>query len=133
MIGAEVRRIRVVVAADHPSVRENLRYLVNAETDLECVGVAKHAGQCLEACGQLAPDVLVMDGEMPGLDGPAVVGVLAETLPSVRVVVYTLDGEKCDAARAAGAVECVIKDAPYEMLVRAIRQAGSGSEMKARA
>ncbi|TMF65236.1 MAG: response regulator transcription factor [Chloroflexi bacterium] len=54
--------IRVVVADDHPSVRENLRYLIDAETDLECIGVVKDGRRCIEMCRQLQPDVLVVDG-----------------------------------------------------------------------
>jgi len=58
--------IRVLVVDDHPSVRENLRYLVNAERDMDCVGVARDAQEAVRACQELLPDVVILDDEMPG-------------------------------------------------------------------
>ena len=116
--------IRVVVADDHPSVRENLRYLIDAETDLECIGVVKDGRRCIEMCRQLQPDVLVVDGNIPGPDGVAIALTVGRLLPRVGLVMYTLDTEMCALARSSGArVGCVPKDAPYEYLVRSIRQA----------
>src|SRR5213082_2339544 len=62
-------RIRVVVADDHPSTRENLRYLLNAEPDLEVVGAAQNGVEALRLILELRPDVAVLDREMPLLDG----------------------------------------------------------------
>jgi len=115
------RRLGVLVADDHPSVRENLRYLINAEADLECVGVVKDGARCIELCRELVPDVLVLDNTMPRADGVTVTRTLARGLPDVRVVMYTLDDEICPVARAFGAVACVSKDSPYEYLLQAIR------------
>ena len=111
-------RLRVVVADDNPSVRENLRYLINAEPDLICVGVARDARQCLALCSELLPDVLVLD---QGVDGLSTARALRRLQPRIRVVIYTLDAETCSVARASGAVACITKDAPYESLLRAIR------------
>jgi DNA-binding NarL/FixJ family response regulator len=115
------RRLRVLVADDHPSVRENLRYLINGEADLECVGVVKDGARCVELCRELVPDVLVLDNTMPRTDGVTVTRTLARALPDVRVVMYTLDDEICPVARAFGAAACVSKDSPYEYLLQAIR------------
>jgi DNA-binding NarL/FixJ family response regulator len=115
------RRLRVLVADDHASVRENLRYLINAEADLECVGVVKDGARCIELCRELVPDVLVLDNTMPRADGVTVTRTLARGLPEIRVVMYTLDDEICPVARAFGAVACVSKDSPYEYLLQAIR------------
>jgi len=119
----ELGRIRVLVADDHPSVRENLRYLLNAEGDLDCVGVVKDPLRCVDTCLALRPDVLVLDRDMRGFDGLAIVRALAQVAPAIRIVMYTLDVDVCDAARAAGAQACIAKDAPYESLLRAIRRA----------
>ena len=108
-----------MVADEHPSVRENLRYLINAEPDLICVGVAKDGGQCLALCSELLPDVLVLDH---GVDGLSTARALRRLHPRIRVVVYTLDAQMCSVAHASGAVACITKDAPYESLLRAIRQ-----------
>lgn len=111
----------MLVADDHPSIRENLRYLINAEPDLVCVGVAKDGRQCLALCGELLPDVLVLDHDMPGINGLNTASTLERLLPRIRVILYTLDAEICSVALEHGAVACISKDAPYETLLRAIR------------
>jgi len=113
-------RIRVLVVDDHPSVRENLRYLVNAERDMDCVGVARDAQEAVRTCQELMPDVVILDDEMPGGRGVHVLEWITSELPDTRVVMYTLDADVCDVARAFGA-GCVLKDANYEVLVRAVR------------
>jgi DNA-binding NarL/FixJ family response regulator len=116
------RPLRVLVADDHPSIRENLRYLINAEADLLCVGVAMDGRHCLALCAELIPDVLVLDHEMPDMDGLTTAKTLKRLQPRIRVIVYTLDAEVCSVAHWVGAVACITKDAPYESLLRAIRQ-----------
>jgi DNA-binding NarL/FixJ family response regulator len=116
-------RIRVLVADDHPSVRENLRYLIDAEPDLECVGLARDGIVCLQLCRELAPAVLVLDEDMPGADGMRVLKQLRRELPDIAVIMYTLDLDVFQDARTAGAVACVMKDDRYEVLLRAIRDA----------
>jgi chemotaxis response regulator CheB len=96
------KRLRVLVADDHPSIRENLRYLLNAEPDLECVGVVKDPLWCVDTCLELEPDVLILDRNMPGVDGLQIA---------------------CESARAAGAIACVPKDGPSAALLRAVRTA----------
>ena len=115
------RRIRVLVADDHPSIRENLRYLVNAEPDLTCVGVAKDGSQCILLCSDLQPDVVVLDHAMPVIDGLTVARTIDRIHPHIRVIVYTLDADVCSVAQSLGAVACISKDAPYDTLLRAIR------------
>ena len=112
--------IRVLVVDDHPSVRENLRYLVNAERDMDCVGVAKDAQEAVRVCQELMPDVVILDDEMPGGRGIQVLEWITGELPDTRVVMYTLDVDICDVARHMGA-GCVLKDASYDVLVRAVR------------
>jgi len=115
------QRLRVLVADDHPSIRENLRYLLDAEGDLECVGVVKEPLRCVDMCLELQPDVLVLDEDMPEIDGLSIARALAQVAPAIRIVMYTFDLDVCDEARAAGAVACVAKHGPYEALLRAIR------------
>jgi DNA-binding NarL/FixJ family response regulator len=127
-----VDRIRVVVADDHPSVRENLRYLIDAEDDMTCVGIAKDGRSCVDLCYDLVPQVLVLDDDMPGIDGLRVVRHLVRELPQIQTVLYTVDSEICEAARWQGAVACILKDSPYEVLIDAIRRAAHapvGSEL----
>ncbi len=122
-IGAD--RLRILVADDHASIRENLRYLFNAEPDMHVVGVARNGDEVLEQLTFMEPDVLVLDHAMPG--GASGMGVLAEMRRRglrTRVVVFTMSTEVCDAARAAGAAACLAKDAPYDTILQAVRAAG---------
>lgn len=116
-------KIRVLVAENHPSVRENLRYLINAEPDMQCVAVAKNGRQCIELCRQLLPEILVVDEILPGADGLAIAAIVGNRLPQIRVVMYTFNPKVCEVARGMGAVGCVVKDTPYRVLLGALRQA----------
>ena len=116
-------KLRVLVAEKHPLIREDLRYLINAEADLECVGVAKNGRQCIELCRQLLPEVLVVDEILPGADGLAIAAIVGNRLPQIRVVMYTFNPEVCEVAREFGAADCIAKDTPFDVLLGALRQA----------
>jgi DNA-binding NarL/FixJ family response regulator len=124
-------KTRVLVAENHPSIRENLRYLINAERDMECVGVAKNGRQCIEMCRELLPEVLVVDEIFPGADGLAITAIVGNRLPQIRVVMYTFNPEVCEVARGMGAVGCVPKYMPYEVLLGALRQAVPAPALRA--
>jgi len=115
-------RIRIVVADDHPSIRENLRHLLNFEPDLEVVGAASDGREALQLTLALRPEVLVVDHEMPILTGLAVTQRLRRECPSVHVVMYTAESGICEQALQAGARACVAKDAPTKGLLDAIRK-----------
>src|SRR5258708_40212757 len=78
MVASAPRRVRILVADDHPSIRENLRYLLNDEDDFEVVGVARDGGEALATTIALEPDVVVLDESMPVMPGSAVVAQLRE-------------------------------------------------------
>src|SRR5919204_84676 len=118
-------RVRVVCADDHPSVRENLRSLIDAEPDLECVAVGRDGVEAVRACEELAPDVLVVDEDMPRGTGLEVLQWLRSEMPHIQVVLYTLNSEACERARGLGAAGCVMKDSQYEVLLRTIRSAAA--------
>ena len=118
-------KLRVLIADDHPSIRENLRYLFNAEPDLTVVGVATNGRDALTKVRTLGPDVVVLDNEMPG--GPSGFAVLEElkrTGVLTRVVLFTMTADLCDLARERGADACLTKDARYELVLDAVRAAG---------
>jgi CheY-like chemotaxis protein len=121
-----IDKLRVVVADDYPSIRENLRYLLDAEPDLSVVGVGADGSEAVRLVRELSPDVLVVDQDMPGdLDGLGVVRGLRALGAMTRVVVYTLSTEACPAARDAGATACIGKDEEYATLLDAVRAAGA--------
>jgi DNA-binding NarL/FixJ family response regulator len=125
MLGVGETRLRVVCADDHPSVRENLRYLIDAEPDLQCVAVARDGVEAVRACEEQLPDVLVVDEDMPRGTGLEVIQWLSGAMPDLPIILYTLNSEACAKAQSLGAAGCVIKDSPYGTLLNAIRQAGS--------
>jgi DNA-binding NarL/FixJ family response regulator len=112
-------KTRVLIAESDPSIREDLRYLVNSERDLICVGV------------ELLPDVLVVDEVFPGADGLAITAIVRSRFPRIRVVMYTFDLDVCEVARGMGAVGCVPKDMPYDVLLGALRQAAPAPALRA--
>jgi DNA-binding NarL/FixJ family response regulator len=118
-------KMRVLVAENHPYVRENLRYLINAEPDMECVAVAKNGRQCIDLCRELLPEVLVVDEILRGADGLAIAAIVGNRLPQIRVVMYAFNPRVCEVARGMGAAGCVAKDTPYRVLLGALRQAAA--------
>ena len=116
-------KTRVLVAENNPPTREDLRYLINAEPDMECVGVAQNGRQCIDMCRDLLPEVLVVDDVFPGADGLAITAILGKRIPQIRVVMYTFNTDICEVARGMGAAGCVSKEMPYDVLLGALRQA----------
>jgi two-component system nitrate/nitrite response regulator NarL len=125
------RTLRVVVADDHPSIRENLRYVLNAELGLVVVGVARDGRDALRVVHATRPDVLVVDSDMPDLKGMQVAETLRSDGTEIGIVLYTLDGDACIESAASGVDACVTKDSPASVLIDAIRRAERSSSSQA--
>ena len=123
--------IRLLVADDHPVVRDGLRAMLATQPDMELVGEAATGSEAVERALALHPDVVLMDLQMPELDGPAAIATLRERAPEVRVLVLTTFGTDADITRAveAGATGYLLKDAPREQLFGAIRAAARGESV----
>src|SRR5438445_10945525 len=89
------RRLRIVIADDHPSIRENLRYLIGAEADLEVVGVVRDGLSALRVARKLRPDVLVIDHDMPDYSGLAVAQALRREADARLALLYTVASQGC--------------------------------------
>jgi two-component system nitrate/nitrite response regulator NarL len=122
-VSAPSRTLRIVVADDHPSIRENLRYLLNAELGMVVVGVAKDGHDALRLVHATRPDVLVLDSDMHDLSGLEVAETLRGDGSRVGIVFYTLDSDACVQARTIGVDACITKDSAPSMLIDAIRGA----------
>jgi DNA-binding NarL/FixJ family response regulator len=120
--------IRLLIADDHPVVRDGLRAMLATQPDMELVGEAATGTEAVAHARALRPDVVLMDLQMPKLDGPAAIAALREQAPDVRVLVLTTYGTDADITRAvdAGATGYLLKDAPREQLFGAIRAAARG-------
>lgn len=120
--------IRVLVADDHGVLRDGLGRVIEAQDDMALVGVAADGAEAIERCRETAPDVVLMDLEMPVLDGIGATRAIADELPSVTVLVLTSfsDRHRITAALDAGAVGYLLKDAAADDVVRGIRAAVEG-------
>ena len=127
--------IRVLVADDEELVRPGLRMILDAEPDLTVVGTAADGAEAVAQAGLLRPDVVLMDIRMPRLDGleatRRILGAPGRTAPRV-VVLTTFDvDEHVYEALRAGASGFLLKDAPADQLVQAIRVAAAGDALLA--
>jgi DNA-binding NarL/FixJ family response regulator len=120
--------IRVVIADDHGVVRAGLAQLVATFAGVEVVGLAADGRQAVDMCASLAPDVCLMDLEMPGINGvEAIAAIRAAGLPTSLVVLTSFaDRERIIGAVDAGAVGYLLKDAEPGDLERGIRAAARG-------
>lgn len=120
--------IRVLLADDQALFREALRTLISLQPDLEVAGEAANGEEALAAARVLRPEVILMDLQMPVLDGVAATRRLHTELPECRVIALTTfdDDESVFECLRAGAVGYLLKDAPSERLFEAIRAAARG-------
>ena len=121
-------RIRLLLVDDHGVVRAGLRLYLAGQADLEVVGEAGDGVSAVERAQELAPDVVLMDLQMPVLDGIAATRQIRAALPETEIVVLTtfIDTENIGKAIAAGAIGYVLKDVPPQELAAAIRAAARG-------
>ena len=120
--------IRLLIADDHGVVRTGLAQLFGTVDDVELVGAASDGAEAVALCRERSPDVVLMDLEMPELDGIAATRRIREAQPDVAVVILTSfsDRDRIVAALDAGAVGYVLKDADPDELARAVRAAARG-------
>jgi DNA-binding NarL/FixJ family response regulator len=120
--------IRVLLVDDQHLIRAGLKMLCDAEPDLEVVGEADNGRDAVTLAGRLAPDVVVMDLHMPGVDGITATGRILAERPATRVLVLTTfgDDDHLYPALTAGATGFLLKDAPPEELLDGIRRAAAG-------
>jgi DNA-binding NarL/FixJ family response regulator len=125
--------IRIMIVDDHPVVRDGLRGMLAGEPELEVVGDASDGADALARYAALRPDVILMDLRMPRMGGAAAIRALAEQGASARVLVLTTYDTDTDVVPAleAGATGYLLKDAPRDELVRAIRAAARGESVLA--
>jgi DNA-binding NarL/FixJ family response regulator len=126
--------IRVLLADDHPVVREGLRGMLAAEPDIEVTGEAASGAEAVALFGSLRPDVVLMDLRMPGGDGVDAIGkIRVGHGGAAKIIVLTTFDTDADILRAveAGATGYLLKDAPRAELLRAIRAAAGGETVLA--
>ncbi len=120
--------IRVMLADDQALVRGALAALLELESDLTVVAEASRGDEVVERAREHAPDVVLMDVEMPGMDGITATQKLREVMPAVRVLIVTTFGRPGFLRRGlqAGAAGFVVKDTPAKELADAVRRVHQG-------
>lgn len=126
--------IRLLVVDDHPVVREGLVAVLNDRPDLEVVGTAGSGEEAIASARCFAPDVILLDLEMPGMAGVAAIPALREAAPEGRILVFTAySTDECVfGALRSGASGYLLKGAAAEEIARAVRTVhGGGSHLEA--
>jgi DNA-binding NarL/FixJ family response regulator len=126
-------KIRILIADDHPVVREGLAGMLAGQSDFEVVGLATDGNKAVELHNEHSPDVTLMDLQMPGLDGVGAIEVIKARVSSAHILVLTTYDTDADILRAieAGATGYLLKDTPREELFRAIRATAAGESVLA--
>ena len=125
-----MHNIRIIVAEDHATVREGLKLIINAQSDMEVVADAEDGRTAIELAQKLRPDVVLMDISMPRLNGLKAAEKLKECCPEVHVLAVTRhkdDGYLQQILRA-GASGYLLKQSPPAELIHAIRAVASGGK-----
>ncbi|HRQ38877.1 MAG TPA: response regulator transcription factor [Chloroflexota bacterium] len=126
-----MEKIRILIADDHPVVREGLAGMLAGQDDFEVVGLAADGSTAVTLTLSLSPDVTLMDLRMPGLDGVGAIEAIKKAQPDAHILVLTTYDSDADIVRAvaAGATGYLLKDAPREELFRAIRAVARGESV----
>ncbi|MFD0143464.1 MULTISPECIES: response regulator [unclassified Streptomyces] len=122
------QRIRVVIADDEPLIRAGIRMILTSDADIEVVAEAADGRQAVEEARAHAADVVLLDIQMPVLDGLSALPELRRAAPSARVIVLTTFGERENVLRALehGGAGFLLKDTAPAELIRAVRAAAAG-------
>jgi two-component system, NarL family, response regulator DesR len=123
--------IRLLLADDQELIRSALAVMLDLEDDFEVVASVGRGDEVIAAAREHRPDVALLDIEMPGIDGLAAAGVLAQEMPGCRSLILTTFGRPGFLRRAmeSGAFGFVVKDAPPERLADAIRRVAAGERV----
>ena len=119
---------KIIVADDHPVVRQGLRRLLEAEPDFVIVGEVTNGLEVADLVERLQPEVLILDLVMPGLSGLAVLPKLQRASPDTHVLVFSMYAYESYVIEALrlGATGYVLKDSGAEEIIRAVREVSAG-------
>ena len=121
-------QIRVVLADDHPIVRDGLRKLLSLEEDIQVVGEASDGREVLQIVQQTEPDVVILDLRMPNLDGLSALQALQQFNKKAKIIILTASEDKNEFVQAMklGCSGIVLKQTAPELIVKSIRKVYAG-------
>jgi two-component system, NarL family, response regulator len=122
--------IKILIADDHPVVRDGLAMLINNRPDMTVVGEAANGRKAVELYSEHKPDLVLMDLRMPEMDGVDAIIAIRREYPAARIIVVTTFDTDEDIFRAlqAGARGYILKDAPHEEMLACLRSVYSGKK-----
>ena len=117
--------VRLLIADDHALVRQGLRGILEREPDIEIVGEAHNGREAVDLCRALGPNLVLMDVRMPEMDGLEATRIINHERPEAGVLMVTMHDNQdyMREAAKAGAAGYVLKDAPRDELIGAVRRA----------
>ncbi len=124
-------KIRIIVADDHPVVRDGLVAILTTQDDFEIIAEADNGDDLIQKARQYKPDIILTDLEMPEIDGVEAIKQIRDYLPNTQFVVFTAfdTDERIVSAVQAGAKGYLLKGAPREDIFRAVRTVSSGGSL----
>ena len=127
-VQTEERIIRVVIADDHPIVRDGLRKLLSLEDDIQIVGEASDGHEVVRVVQETRPDIVVLDLRMPNLDGLGALQALQTVEVKPKVIVLTASEDKNEFVQAMklGCSGIVLKQTAPELIVKSVRKVFAG-------
>ena len=120
--------VRVVLVEDNETFRETLELLFGLREEIDVVGSVASGDDAPDVCRALAPDVVLMDYRMPGLNGADATRAVLAAAPNAKVVCLTasVTAEEVEEVLAAGALACLTKDQDFDRLVKVVQEAAAG-------
>ena len=117
----------MVIVEDNRLFRETLELLLGLRSEIDVVGSAEGGTEAAELCGELRPDVALIDYRMPGLDGAQATRAVLSAAPAVKVVCLTASVSASETQQLldAGAVSCLMKDDGFDEIVAAVVEAAA--------
>ena len=122
---------RILVVDDHPVLRDGLVAVLSTQADFEVVGESESGPEAVLVAAELQPDIVMLDLEMPGMDGVEALKQMRDHDPDVRVIVFTAfdTDDRIMAALRAGAQGYILKGAPRDQVFEAIRVVNAGNSL----
>jgi two-component system, NarL family, response regulator NreC len=124
--------IKVLITDDNEVVREGLKSIFDGHKDIMVVGQAVDGVDAIEKAQKLQPDVILMDGQMPRMEGPEAIRNIKKIMPDVKILFLTVYGDYAGDALAAGASWYLTKDCRRQDLLEAIRVLAQSARLKSK-
>ncbi len=128
-----MEKVRLIVADDNERLRETARELLETDPNIDLLGLAEDGEQAVQLAHQFEPDVILMDIQMPRMDGIEATRRIRNLLPNVKVVIWTVFGDDQHVFEAikAGAIGYLLKDGPAKEIIEGIHRAAQGESLLA--